>query len=87
MTGTEMVLETSVYSPFNHQTWLVAREYFIEFSCCECFKFYISNLQLERTKRICNIRVCISVPAYKDTYHISSKVSSGLMLFKDTVIF
>jgi hypothetical protein len=46
-TGTEMVLETLVFSPFNHLTWLVAREDFIihshhesstsyNFICCFC---------------------------------------------------
>jgi hypothetical protein len=39
---TEMVLETLVYSPFNHLTRLLVREYFIEFSLRESFKLYIS---------------------------------------------
>jgi len=36
MTNTEMVLETSVYSPSNHLTPLLAREYFIECGIPEC---------------------------------------------------
>ena len=31
----EMVSETSIYWPFNHMTWSLARESFIEFSRCE----------------------------------------------------
>ena len=38
LTKTEMVLETLVYSPFDHLTWLLARENFTEFSRCESFK-------------------------------------------------
>jgi hypothetical protein len=38
MTRTEMVLETLVYSPFNHLTQMLASEYFIEFSHREGFK-------------------------------------------------
>jgi hypothetical protein len=36
MTNTEIVLETSVYSPSNHLTLLLAREYFIKFGISEC---------------------------------------------------
>jgi hypothetical protein len=35
-----MVLKTLFYSPFNHLTRLLAREYFIEFSRREGFKSY-----------------------------------------------
>jgi len=40
MMGTEMVLEM-FYSPFNHLTWLLASESFIEFSCHENFRYYM----------------------------------------------
>jgi hypothetical protein len=40
MMMTEMVVETLVYSPFNHLTRLLAREYFIEFDCREKFKLF-----------------------------------------------
>jgi hypothetical protein len=35
-----MVLETLVFSPFNHLTWLVAREDFIILSRCESCRSY-----------------------------------------------
>jgi hypothetical protein len=38
MTSAEIVLETLVYTPFNHMTLLIAQEYFIEFSHRERFK-------------------------------------------------
>jgi hypothetical protein len=41
MTMTEMVLATLVYSPLNHMTRLLVREYLIEFSHRENFKLYI----------------------------------------------
>jgi len=44
MTKTSTVLDTSVYSPFNHLTPLLAREYLIEFSYGGIFKFYVSVL-------------------------------------------
>ena len=37
-------LETSVYSPFNHMTRLLARENVIEFSRRENVKLYIRNV-------------------------------------------
>jgi hypothetical protein len=42
-TRTEMVLETSVLSTFNHLMWLEAQENFINFSRRESLKSYISN--------------------------------------------
>jgi hypothetical protein len=36
----QSVLETLVYSPFNHLMRLLAREYFTEFSQRESFKLY-----------------------------------------------
>jgi len=39
-TWTEVTLETSVYSPLNHLTRLLAQEYFIEFSGRENSKLY-----------------------------------------------
>jgi hypothetical protein len=38
MTRAEMVLEMLVFSAFNHLTWLLARENFIEFSYHETNK-------------------------------------------------
>jgi len=38
-----MVLETSVYSPLNHLTRLLSREYFIEFSRLEGFKYNVAE--------------------------------------------
>jgi hypothetical protein len=40
MMGTEIVIEM-FYSPFNHLTWLLASENFIEFSSYESFRFYM----------------------------------------------
>ena len=40
MAGTEMVFETSVYSPFDQLTQLLAQENITHFSCCEIFKLY-----------------------------------------------
>jgi len=48
MTRTEMVLATLVYSPFNHLTWLLAREHFIEFSYWESFKLCITNKSYDK---------------------------------------
>jgi hypothetical protein len=39
-----MVLETLVYSPLNHVTRLLAREYFIEFSRWESLKLYTAKI-------------------------------------------
>jgi len=41
-----MVLETLVYAPLNHLTWLLALEYFIEFSCREKFKLLYKVVQI-----------------------------------------
>jgi hypothetical protein len=43
MVRTEMGLEMSVDSLFNHLTWLPAQEYFIEFSNHEIFKLYMNS--------------------------------------------
>jgi len=40
--SSEMVLETLVYSQFNHLTRLLSREYFIEFGRREIFKLLYS---------------------------------------------
>jgi hypothetical protein len=40
MIGTEMVFKM-FYSPFNHLTWLLASESFIEFICHENFRYYM----------------------------------------------
>jgi len=37
MMKTEMVLEILVYSPFNHLTWLLGQEHFIEFFSLFCY--------------------------------------------------
>jgi len=42
-----MAVETSVYSPFNNLTWLLAREYFIEFRCSDNFILNINLLEIE----------------------------------------
>ena len=47
MTRTETAVETLVYSPLNHLTWLLAREYFIEFRCSDSFKLNINRLENE----------------------------------------
>jgi hypothetical protein len=39
-----MIFETSVYSPFNHVTRLLAQENFIEFNRREKVKLYIRRL-------------------------------------------
>ena len=44
MVRIEMGLEMFVDSPSNHLTWLLAQEYFIEFSNCEIFKLYMKFL-------------------------------------------
>jgi hypothetical protein len=36
-------LWNAVFSPFNHLTWLVAWEYFIEQCCCESCRLYTIN--------------------------------------------
>ena len=38
MTRAEMVLETLIFSAFNHLTQLLAREHFVAFSCHETYK-------------------------------------------------
>jgi hypothetical protein len=40
MTGADIVLEKSVYSPFNPLTRLLARTYSPEFSRCDSFKLH-----------------------------------------------
>jgi hypothetical protein len=41
-----MILETLVYSPFNHVTWRI--DYFIEFSRHESFKLYNTRGNLDK---------------------------------------
>jgi len=41
---THVVLETLVYSPCNHLTWLLAQENFVEFSHHESLKLYQTPL-------------------------------------------
>ena len=47
MTRTQMVLETLVYSPFNHLMQMLAQEYFTEFSHCESFTFYPNKVDIK----------------------------------------
>jgi hypothetical protein len=53
MTSTEIALETFVYSPFDHLTRLLAREYFIEFSRRESF-------QLCKNSTVMKLGTCIA---------------------------
>jgi hypothetical protein len=43
MTRTGLILEKSVYSPFNHLTQLLAPESFIQFSRSEILRFFFNS--------------------------------------------
>jgi len=70
----EMFLETLVYSPFNHPTWLLAREYFVE----DMLFIRVARYLIGRVLFVCGIAQVLDSICHVIflTEHITSEISS-----------
>jgi hypothetical protein len=86
MTRTEMVLETSVLSLFNHLTRQPFRESFIEFSRRESFRLYISRT-VSKTPLVVSIHIFLcSCNSHSPHTHCWQLMNNNDVVYADVYI-
>jgi hypothetical protein len=80
MTRTQTVLATLVYSPLNHTTQLLDREYFIEFGCRASFNLYIASSFLRQGYQILDRHL-------KEYVHLQFVIASSVVCKKQRDTF